>query len=237
MANRPEVRAVVCAAETWINQQGLSGSAGATDWATSQAILHVVLQAWEIEVGVAVRQAAEITGFGRSTATISFGRLREIEFVRKTRLAERGRPAIYRLVPRECLLTSCPHFFSWSGPVMHPGEIDVFRRRGLGPNARRMWLKLKRNPQSTVTDISLAFGIHRTTVSRNLNGLQRFGLAIQHGRPGKWAHLDRDLTLVAHELGTAGSHDRQRAQNENERHAYFLNHLLKQSKSSESKEG
>ena len=119
---------------------------------------------------------------------------------------------------------------------MHPSEIDVFRRKGLGPNARRIWLNLKRNPQSTVTQISLALGIDRTTARRNLNELQRFGLAIQQGTPAKWSHLDRDLSLVARELGTAGSLDRQRAQYQNDRHAFFLNQLLRQSKSTHSKE-
>jgi len=119
---------------------------------------------------------------------------------------------------------------------MHPSEIDVFRRKGLGPNARRIWLTLKRNPQSTVTEVSLALGIHRTTVGRNLNELQRFGLAIQQGKPAKWSHLDRDLDLVAYELGTAGSLERQRNQHAVERRAFYLNHALQQTKDNQSKE-
>ena len=230
IASRPEVLAVLCAAESWIDQQGLSGSAGATDLAVSQAILFVVHRAWEIEVGIAVREGAEITGFSRSTIAISFGRLTPIGFIRRTRLAEGGRPAIYRLVPRVCLMTSCPHLLSGSGPAMHHDENDVFRRKGLGPNARRIWLNLKRNPQSTVTQISLALGIDRTTARRNLNELQRYGLAIQQGTPAKWSHLDRDLNLVARELGTAGSLERQRTQHAVERRAFYLNHALQQTK-------
>jgi len=119
---------------------------------------------------------------------------------------------------------------------MQHGTNDAFRRKGLGPNARRIWISLEENPYRSIVDISLDLRLHRDTVRRNLKELERFRLAVQRGYPAKWAAQKRDLDSVASELGTAGMLDRQRAQHEFERYGFYLNFILRRSKATESKE-
>ena len=88
---------------------------------------------------------------------------------------------------------------------MHHLLNDVFRRAGLGPTAKRIWLLILKEPDQSTTEIAIRFGFDRSTALRNLKRLEEYRLSARVGYPPRWSGLDRDLLEVAIELGTAGA--------------------------------
>lgn len=203
---------------------------GATDWMVSHAILLIVERVWSVEVGLAVREVAEKAGLARSTAARSLKRLEVRGFIRRTANACGGKPATYALLLRGYVQPNSHHSSPGSVSVLHQERVDVFRRKGLSPNALRIWLLLLSVEGLKTFDISLELGLHRSTVNRNLKELERVGLAVQGGYPPKWSSVRRDLGSVARDLGTEGASKDQRLQHGIERDLYYWSRSLRRSR-------
>lgn len=218
------------AAEDWIEQETWSGVSGATDWTVSQAILKIIQRAWNVDVGLAVREVAEISGVTRQTAAKSLRRLDSRGFVRRTHKAKGAHPARYALrlhgytkSPR-----SSPSSSSSFGSVhaLHHGGTDVFRFNALPLNARRVWSTLLKSQSMTVSELSVTLALDRGTVRRNLKRLEKAGLTSQTGCPTKWSGLARDLDALAIDLGTSGSTRQQVLGHQAERKRFYLCQLV-----------
>lgn len=152
----------------WIDQRDWSGVAGATDWILCQAIMLVMVRAWRTEVGMSVRELAELSGIPRQTVAKSLHRLRQKGFIKRTSKAKGALPARYVLHLDGYVAAAGYHSSSESVHVLRHGGSDVFCRYGIGPNPLRVWHLVIISGPMRVSAISLRLGLHRSTVYRCL---------------------------------------------------------------------
>jgi predicted transcriptional regulator len=217
--NPPEITEAVVAADNWIESRPWSGASGQSDWAVAQAILFIVEDTRKLRFELSVRQTGELAGVERDTAARCFKRLLEVEFIAKIAEASEGRATTYELRGSDTRHTGGAHM----SVTMEQRRCGAaFRRVGLRPTARRIWLLLCTKDGLVATEISDRLGINKSTAYDNLRALESLGMVNADGRPMRWFSFKRDLEEVAAELGVSGAGLRQKLSHEVERKGYFL---------------
>jgi len=101
---------------------------------------------------------------------------------------------------------------------------------GLGDNGRRIWKYLSRCPGATPKEISAGLSFHRGSVWRTIKALEVVKL-VTKGADSRYTAIERDLAVVAAEVGTAGREAAQRRRYDLQRQGWKA-HLERQAERS-----
>ncbi len=109
---------------------------------------------------------------------------------------------------------------------MSHGVHDVFRFLGVGLNAMFVRELLDQKRGTSVAELTDDLHLPRETIRRSLLKLEEAGLVEQRSDL-LWYLLEKDLDLVAEELGISGAADRQRIRHAKERASFRQSQRLK----------
>jgi DNA-binding transcriptional ArsR family regulator len=96
-----------------------------------------------------------------------------------------------------------------------PELDDLFRRRGLGPNGRRIYEALLREPL-TASALANQLGVYRSTVARNLAKMADVGIVAKQA-DATWTLQPFDLEQALMDYGVVAGRYYQTEQHRNER--------------------
>lgn len=206
------------------------GQAGATDWKVYVALLGIAQRVGGLTFQASTRQVAEEASIGACgpkaglrTVRKSLRRLKMAGLLYEDADTDGENARRWRLADEEELMhkddpnspTGMYARTNGSDSVHHhlPGSLDevevvVWDRRGLGPNACRVWYELRsRNEPASVRELAEATRLSRNTVAAQLRRLDESYLAERvpaEGRWERWNVLHRDFFEVADALGVYG---------------------------------
>jgi DNA-binding IscR family transcriptional regulator len=220
-----------------------------TDRAISHAIIDIALRTGKNEIGISVRELAELAGITVPTAQAG---LKRSPFLERTetgpiivRCATKNSARVYRItepVPGQSNdighILNSPHILSPLRTVKEVSNFtpkfnhDAFRNTALGKTGARVlqYLSENRNAIFTTHTVSDGTGITRKTVQRKLVKLSEVGVLQTegNGRGRKYILIsdisEETLDMIAKAFGTFGAGETQRKEFQRQR----AEHRMKQ---------
>jgi hypothetical protein len=141
-------------------------------------------------------------------------------------LCEKGllvliRPSVWKFAAEYQLHADCAKLYTYYPPqckeVITYAHHDVFRYCGLGKSGAQIWIALRENGASSVSELVRITGRHRTTIARRLKQMSRIVdqitgeiVSMVEFDGITWHAIDVNLDEVAWILGTAGMGRKQR---------------------------